>query len=597
MRSVVFITAVAFGQDLFLAPRDPDPDPYMYAAEEWFTGPGPVRRAVDISVGPKNMPRPKPALGFQPNFIFILTDDQDNTLGRDGYSAEGSLEIMPKLREHLAGEGASFSHFYVNTPICCPSRTEFFSGRYYHNVGPPTIQNGTCMNVDTSFATRNNTGMFGLLKSAGYNVGVFGKVTNDQHRNFQEMVEFKSASFIDSPWDYNSFTSHFFYQYDESSGGAPSIETLSGDAGEKYQTSQIGNRTLSWLDRAIQEDAPFFAYVGPHAPHAPATPAPWYATAFDDVELPITPNYNWTDEDGGGKADHVQKTPPLSDRAACWERRHFQDRWASLLSVDDLVEGVYSKIEAAGLLDRTYIVYTSDHGFKLGQWRIGSSKQHPYETDIRIPFIIRGPGIEKGSQLAQVSANVDLLPTMLELAAGRAYADAAGVDGRSMVPFLVPSAATEQGTEWRHYLLNEFKSIGDLGMNFVGETAWENGKETTRSCGGSTPLAPEDARVRTMSNCLERDGMSNGKCYLIDNSASNNWRQLRVVNATHNWNYVEYDPEFTFQTSNLQHYELYDLEADVYQMKNIYNSMGVEVQRWLHETVDAYFRCSGAECP
>merc|ERR1712070_1268736 len=215
------------------------------------------------------------------------------------------------------------------------------------------------------------------------------------------------------------------------------------------------------------------------------------------------------------------------------------------------------------------------------------------------------------------------------------------------------------------------------GMNFAGETAWENGRETTRACGGSTPLAPDDVRVSTMAGCLDRDGMSNGKCYLIDNLVSNNWRQLRIVNATHNWNYVEYDPAFQFQATShssqgscsssvfeqtactkkdvydkstqddasaccahctsdascaqwtfrddtgkcylsatvqdsvpqshstcgmsspaqLQHYELYDLAADVYQMKNIYSTVGAEMQRWLHETVDTYFHCSGSECP
>jgi len=291
-----------------------------------------------------------------------------------------------------------------------------------------------------------------------------------------------------------------------------------------------------------------------------------------------------------------QQTPPLSDRARCWEKRHFTNRWASLLSVDDIVEGVYNKVEAAGLLDRTYFIYTSDHGYKQGQWRIGTSKQHPYETDIRIPFIVRGPGVEKGSRHSQVSANVDLMPTILEIAAGPAYVEAAGLDGHSMVPFLVPSAATTQGAEWRHYLLNEYKSVGTYGNDH--SDTWENGTQTTDACGGKMPLAPEGSSITKTKDCLESDGTSNGKCYIVDSKASNNWRQLRIVNATHNWNYVEYDRGFTFQAdSQLQHYELYDLEADVYQMKNIYSTVDAETQRWLHETVDEYFHCSGSECP
>merc|ERR1719506_2924589 len=124
-------------------------------------------------------PKPNPPLGYQPNIVFILTDDQDTRLGRQDYTDIGSLEVMPKLQKHLMKGGARMRNAFVNTPICCPSRTEFMSGRYYHNIGPPNDP-GSCMHVDTSNAAKKSTGIFGLMKSAGYEVGVFGKVTNDQ---------------------------------------------------------------------------------------------------------------------------------------------------------------------------------------------------------------------------------------------------------------------------------------------------------------------------------------------------------------------------------------------------------------------------------
>merc|ERR1719367_1757877 len=210
-----------------------------------------------------------------------------------------------------------------------------------------------------------------------------------------------------------------------------------------YQTSQMGNRTLRWLDSAIEESLkgegkskPFFAYIGPHAPHFPAQPAPWYEHTFDDIDAPITPNYNVSSPD---KTQHIRQNPPLDDRVRCWENQHFRDRWASLLSVDDMILDLYEYLEARLVLDNTYIIYSSDHGYKQGQWRIGTSKQHPYEIDIRVPFAIRGPGIAPGTNITKALAgNVDLMPTMLDMAGLTEFLkdSKSKIDGKSMKSFL-----------------------------------------------------------------------------------------------------------------------------------------------------------------
>ena len=140
------------------------------------------------------------AVDSKPNLVFILTDDQDIRL--DGHSAHytsiGSLAAMPVTRQRLMQGGASADNMFVNTPICCPSRTEFFSGRYFHSVkaGAGT---SNCMHADTSFVSRNDTGLFGLLRGAGYNVGVFGKVTNDQGGILKAAVGAGSVDYVDSP--------------------------------------------------------------------------------------------------------------------------------------------------------------------------------------------------------------------------------------------------------------------------------------------------------------------------------------------------------------------------------------------------------------
>ena len=223
-------------------------------------------RKVVPTPAPTPRPPPVPPLGYQPNIVFVLTDDQDTRLGREDYTDIGSLEVMPQLQKHLMAGGARFRNAFVNTPICCPSRTEFFSGRYFHNVGPPNDP-GSCMHADTTQAARNDTGLFGLMKGAGYQVGIFGKVTNDAGPILKLLSSERSASWISSPVDYNSYDGLPYWR-DWGNGSAPYTETLDKKDpvyGTVYQTTQIGNRTLDWLDALHADPAtagkPFFAYV------------------------------------------------------------------------------------------------------------------------------------------------------------------------------------------------------------------------------------------------------------------------------------------------------------------------------------------------
>jgi arylsulfatase A-like enzyme len=137
-------------------------------ADEWFT-PHPERNNISVLSEPLQLPVPRPPLGYKPNFVLVLTDDQDRYLDPSGYTALGSLAAMPQLRREMLHKGAIVDHFYVNTPICCPSRTELFSGRYFHNVGPPNDA-GSCMHADTANGY-NASGLFGLMTRAGYNTG------------------------------------------------------------------------------------------------------------------------------------------------------------------------------------------------------------------------------------------------------------------------------------------------------------------------------------------------------------------------------------------------------------------------------------------
>eukprot|EP01060_Flectonema_neradi_P003729 TRINITY_DN1242_c1_g1_i1.p1 TRINITY_DN1242_c1_g1~~TRINITY_DN1242_c1_g1_i1.p1 ORF type:complete len:536 (+),score=103.61 TRINITY_DN1242_c1_g1_i1:44-1651(+) len=520
----------------------------------------------------------------KPNIVMILTDDQDTRMGTNpsAYTDIGSMESQPKLRKLMMEGGVRMENFFVNTPICCPSRTEYFTGRYYHNVRGTNGEG--CMHVNTTDVHTPDTGLFGLLTEAGYETGVFGKTTNDQQNQLNGLYHSKTVTYIDSPLDFNNYNCDTYYRYN-SSTGLQYIEKLNKTSpvfGTTYQTAQLSNRTALWLDTILNvpvgERKPFFAYVGPHAPHFPSEPAPWHVHLYNNYTAPVTPNYNISSPN---KTRHIMQNAPLNDLAKCWEDQYFRDRWRTLASVDDLVQIIHDKVEEYDLLGNTFFIYSSDHGFKLGQWRVGVSKMHPYETDVRVPFLISGPGIPTGKVVSDVAGNVDILPTILDIA-GVPIPDF--VDGRSFAGALLPNHKRQQRTIW----LSEYESTNELlAMNFA--SIWA---ESSSVCPGPIPKGPNNP-----STCVEGTEVGQGNCYLVDSTESNTWRALRVINDTHNLQYIEYDHTWKWNQSTIQYRELYDVEADPYQIHNIYESSDQGIKSSLQQQLSDYYKCSGLSCP
>jgi arylsulfatase A-like enzyme len=140
----------------------------------------------------------------------------------------------------------------------------------------------------------------------------------------------------------------------------------------------------------------------------------------------------------------VRSQPEMS--ANCIERSDslYRNRLRSLLGVDDMVNRVADLLESTGELDNTYLIYTSDHGFHLGEFRMPMFKCQPYDTDITVPFFIRGPGIRPGHVITdKIGLNIDVAPTIAALV-GTAPPAAALVDGRSLTPLLFAQAQDER---------------------------------------------------------------------------------------------------------------------------------------------------------
>ena len=296
----------------------------------------------------------------QPNFIFILTDDESYYLG--------DMNVMPYTKQYIIEEGIRFTNAFIATPICCPSRTETLSGRNFQNV---RNGNNDCMHVDAQHNVFNNTNAwYPIFSSNGYLTGSFGKLTN---QNYGYWCSSKHDPYIDGFTRINSpciignfYDTEWFDLYTNGSYGLHNI-TNGKVQPSTYQTSQLGNASIEWIKEITTNpdysDKPFIFWFGPHAPHCPSTPAAWYADAFNEAIAPRTENFN---AKVYNHHDFLSTNPNMTDEAIYYIDALYRDRLRCLLSVDDAVYGIYNTLKDLNILDNTYIIYSSDHGFHLG---------------------------------------------------------------------------------------------------------------------------------------------------------------------------------------------------------------------------------------
>ncbi|MFE2729430.1 sulfatase, partial [Kitasatospora sp. NPDC059327] len=310
----------------------------------------------------------------RPNILLIVTDDQPKQTDW----------AIRRTVDWIAGQGVRFTHGHVTTPLCAPSRSSVFSGRYAHNHG--------VRNNGASYSLDQHTTVQRYLKQAGYRTGLFGKYLNswtlaDNPPHFEEWALLQPA-YNDARWNIDG-----------------TVQTLTG-----YTTDIVRNRTLAFLDKAATDARPWFAYVTPYASHAPNVPAAKYA---DTVVPPWNGRPSVLETDRSDKPEYIQNaTATLADAQALRTRQ-----LRTLLSVDDAVQAIHDKLAALGQLDNTLVVYLGDNGFTWADhgW---SKKSVPYSPAHEVPFYLSWPagGLGAGTVDNRVVANIDIAPTILDAA-------------------------------------------------------------------------------------------------------------------------------------------------------------------------------------
>jgi N-acetylglucosamine-6-sulfatase len=421
-----------------------------------------------------------------PSFVVIQTDDETLDQLYDVFNAGGvEVPTMPNTLSLIARRGITFNRYYVSYPLCCPSRVSLMTGRYAHNsnVRGNVQPNGGYTGFKARGAFTHNIATW--LQGAGYRTIHIGKFLNGYGDE-----PFDNGTDVPPGWSAwhsveNADTHHYFYGYSLNDNG--SIDGPFGDSGS-WDTREYGERDYfgcptvtieekpclyetDVLTRIAAEELngtspeqPFYLQLDYTAPHGdfrrPAGPEPAtrHYTLFDGAPYPHDREEGFNEGNVNDKPRFIREAPYLSLNDIHTYRVYYQKALASLRAIDDGVKTVIDTLGVQHRLRNTYIIFTSDNGFFYGEHRLTGGKFLAYEPSTHLPFLIRGPGIKPGTATGELAANVDVAPTVLELAG---VTPDKSVDGTSLVPFFRdPSLRTR-----RPILFESFVETSDVEAN------------------------------------------------------------------------------------------------------------------------------------
>ncbi len=403
----------------------------------------------------------------RPNILVVMTDDM----------SAADLELMPNVQRLLARKGTTFDDAVDSFPLCCPARATFITGQYAHNHG---VKGNFAPFGWYGMRKRGNT-LPSWLQDAGYRTALIGKWLNgygarDAHGEVPKGFDIWRGLLDVSAYDYSNFVMNVdgklkawgdkefarklvefaIIEVDDEPDSLQSIfaklEELFGprpytywgaEATEAYSPDVTGKITERLVAREEGRRKPFFIWWTPAAPHREdvATtlmgrpgpdprPAPRYEEASKGYTLPRPPSFNEADT-SDKSANFQNKAAPLSDEQIAQLQLDYEGRAGSMLAVDDRVGDLVETLKRTDQLRNTMIVFLSDNGWMQGEHRIPGDKFLPYEESLKVPLVIRGPGVPKNQVVQGQVSNIDFAPTLVDAAnaeAGRT------MDGVSLLP-------------------------------------------------------------------------------------------------------------------------------------------------------------------
>ncbi|HTX33966.1 MAG TPA: sulfatase [Bryobacteraceae bacterium] len=380
----------------------------------------------------------------RPNLIFVTTDGHRP----DALSLNGNSILQTPNFDRIGKEGVQFRNSFVTNALCLPSRATALTGLYGHNTG--------CVDNLNRAIPRDVPLFTDLLRDAGYEVAVFGKahVRDLGKRNFDYFFGYPGAA-----------TDYFWPVITEGSHGELGPPTVH----DGYVEDVVTDRAIRWLKQERQK--PFCLIFWFQSPHAPffrprrlldlynGIPIPKPATFDDDLKgYPGKPRAFANADDSIGTYTRRSQTKNNCARSL---EEVVKDYYAGIVSADENMGKLFQALTEMGQLDDTAIMFSSDHGFFLGEWR-KYDKRFMHEPSIRAPMLIRYPRmVRAGSTADQMVTNNDIAPTFLELAG---LPVPRSMQGLSMVPLLKGETPHNWRKDWL-YEYYEYPGAHDVPKN------------------------------------------------------------------------------------------------------------------------------------
>lgn len=346
-----------------------------------------------------------------PNVVFIIVDQMRG----DAMSLVGSPNVRTPHLDDLASRGVLFNNFYVNNPVCAPSRMSFFSGLYPH-------QHGKMANMKGKFRgellDKIDGTLLGYFRNKGYQLGWVGKnhtfeknVADDiGNKHMRSREKFRAYSkYVPPHWH-----SDMFWEKTESYAHINSADAV----------EFIG---------AVDRTKPFFLHISYFDPHPPYMAPAEYTSRYSSAQMVLPPFVEPAalsprlDEEY--RAKYLDR---LTDADFTETMRYY---YAAIeYGVDQQVGKIMDALEINGFLDNTIVVFTSDHGDFMAHHGMVRKGMYLYDDLLHVPFIIYAPGAyRKGKVVDNLSQGIDLFPTLIDLTGGSPRSD---LPGRSLKPIL-----------------------------------------------------------------------------------------------------------------------------------------------------------------
>lgn len=359
--------------------------------------------------------------GRKPNFLFIMADD----LGYADLSCYGRQEYRTPVLDSLAAQGMKFTHGYANSAVCSATRVGLITGRYQYRT--PVGLEEPLSNPDLGLEPSHPT-MPSLLRAQGYHTALVGKWHMGQLPNFGPL-----KSGYDEFWGNRGGGVDYFTH---KVGG--NLDLWDGDVlveEHGYYTDLLADRSIEYLEaRAAEPDKPWLLSLHFTAAHWP-----------------------WEGNDDKGRAESA-RLDQVSAEEGDLNISHFDggdmETYASMVtSLDSNIGRILMRLAELGMEQDTVVVFTSDNGGERfsHNWPFTGIKTELLEGGIRVPFIVKWPGLTPaGSESTVPAISMDFMPTFLSAAGASAHPDYP-LDGMDLRPSLMGATPPERTLYWRYW--------------------------------------------------------------------------------------------------------------------------------------------------